>query len=224
MFCRHKTGVYKMIEAKLEITAEGYYSCDLTRRIPVRVDLVSINGPLGFGIIHSLTGNETPLSDYVKSLKKSKSIAEVRVTHQTDSQYWTEVTHQLKKKSIHETILESGCMSRFPIVIEGGSQIHHMLAPDQESFQMAFDTLRKRFSKVRVLNVRRSPRGSLGPSLTQKQYEAVKLAMSEGYYDIPRRTEIQDMAKKLKIGRVAMQERLRRAERTIMNEFAGEYL
>ena len=212
-----------MIEARLEITAEGYYSCDLTRKIPVRVDLVSINGPLGFGIIQSLTGKEKPLLDYLNALEKSPSIVEVRVTHETPEQYWTEVIHQLKKKSIHETILESGCMSRLPIVIEGGTQIHHLLAPDQDEFRLVFDKLRSRFLKVRVLNVRRSPRGSLGPGLTSKQLDAIKLAISKGYYDIPRNTEITKLAKKLKIKRVAMQERLRRAERTIMSQFAEEY-
>ncbi|MFX1560590.1 MAG: helix-turn-helix domain-containing protein [Promethearchaeota archaeon] len=213
-----------MIEAKLEITAEGYYSCDLTRNIPVRVDLISLNGPLGFGIIQSLTGDEKPLIDYVKALKKSASIVEVRVTHETRVQYWTEVTHKLKTKSIHETILESGCMSRLPIVIEGGTQIHHLLAPDSSAFRLAFDRLRSRFAKVRILNVHRSPRGSLGPGLTNKQMDAIKLAISNGYYDMPRRSEIEKLAKKLKIKRVAMQERLRRAERTIMHQFAEEYL
>ncbi|MGD9396711.1 MAG: helix-turn-helix domain-containing protein [Candidatus Thorarchaeota archaeon] len=213
-----------MIEAKLEITAEGYYSCDITRKIPVRVDLISINGPLGFGIIQSLSGEEKPLIDYVKSLKKSSSIAEVRVTYKTPEQYWTEVTHKLRRKSIHQTILESGCMSRLPIVIEGGTQIHHILAPDTSAFRLAFDNLRSRFAKVRVLSVRRSPRGTLGLGLTQKQLDAIRLAISNGYYDMPRRSEIEKLAKKLKIKRVAMQERLRRAERTIMNQFAEEYL
>jgi predicted DNA binding protein len=214
----------RLIEARLEITAEGYYSCDLTRKIPVRVDLVSINGPLGFGIIQSLTGKEKPLSDYVKALEQSSSIVEVRVTHETPEQYWTEVIHRLKKKSIHETILECGCMSRFPIVIEGGTQIHHLLAPNQDAFRLAFDTLRARFLKVRILNIRRSPRGPLGPGLTNKQMDAIKLAISKGYYDMPRGSEIKHLAKKLKIKRVAMQERLRRAERTIMHQFADEYL
>ena len=171
-----------------------------------------------------MTGDEKPLSAYVRALKKSSSIVEVRVTHETPHQYWTEVIHKLKKKSIHETILESRCMSRLPIVIEGGTQIHHLLAPDQDSFRMAFDKLRSRFSKVRVLNIRRSPSGSLGPSLTKKQMDAMKLAISKGYYEIPRRTEIKQLAKKLKIKRVAMQERVRRAERTIMHQFAEEYL
>ncbi|MFW9965154.1 MAG: helix-turn-helix domain-containing protein [Candidatus Sifarchaeia archaeon] len=212
-----------MIEAKLEITAEGYYSCDLTRRVPVRVVLVSINGPLGFGIIQSPTGNEKPISDYIKELKKSSSIIEVRVTHKTPSQYWTEVTHKLSTKSIHETILESRCMSRLPIIIEGGTQIHYLLAPTQEAFRLVFDNLRSRFSNVRVLSVRRSPKGTLGPGLTEKQLDAVKLAISNGYYEIPRRSEIRQLAKKLKIKRVAMQERLRRAERIIMQQFAEEY-
>ena len=224
MLCRHKTGVYKMIEAKLEITAEAYYSCDLTRRIPVRVDLVSINGPLGFGIITSRTGAQKPIEEYVKALKKSTSITEVRVTHEGPDQYWTEVVHQLEKKSIHETILESGCMSRLPIVIENGTQIHHLLAPDQDAFRLAFDTLRKRFSRVRILNVSRTAEGFLGPPLTKKQVDAIKLAISKGYYEIPRRTDVRQLAEKLKIRRVAMQERLRRAERTIMNQFAEEYL
>lgn len=212
-----------MIEAKLEITAEGYYSCDLTRRVPVRVVLVSINGPLGFGIIQSLTGNEKSISNYIKELQKSSSIIEVKVTHKTPSQYWTEVTHKMSTKSIHETILESRCMSRLPIIIEGGTQIHHLLAPTQEAFRLVFDNLRSRFSKVRVLSVRRSPKGTLGLGLTDKQLDAVKLAISNGYYEIPRRSEIIKLAQKLKIKRVAMQERLRRAERIIMRQFAEEY-
>jgi predicted DNA binding protein len=115
-------------------------------------------------------------------------------------------------------------MSRLPIVIEGGTQIHHLLAPNQEAFRKAFDTLRERFSKVHVLKIRRSPRGSLGPGLTDKQLDAIKLAISNGYYDMPRKAEIKNLAKKLKIKRVAMQERLRRAERTIMQQFSEEYL
>ncbi|MHA3963244.1 MAG: helix-turn-helix domain-containing protein [Candidatus Thorarchaeota archaeon SMTZ1-45] len=213
-----------MIEAKLEITAEGYYSCDLTRRIPVRIILVSINGPLGFGIIQSLTGSNNPISDYIVELKKSPSIIEVRVTHKSVNQFWTEVTHKLSTKSMHETILESHCMSRLPIIIEGGTQIHHLLAPNQDAFRLAFDNLRSRFSKVRVLSVYRSPKGTLGSGLTDKQLEAVKVAILNGYYEIPRKSEIKELSKILKIKRVAMQERLRRAERIIMQQFAEEHL
>jgi len=213
-----------MIEAKIEITAEGYYSCDLTRKIPVRVDLISINGPVGFGIIQSLTGEEKPLIRYVKALDKSSSTVEVKVTHKSVEQYWTEVIHRLKQKSIHQTILDSGCMSRLPIIIEGGKQVHQLLAPDQEAFKIAYDTLKANFTKVKLLRIRRSPRGIQTPGLTAKQMDAIKEAILSGYYEIPRQVEVTHLAEKLDIKRVAAQERLRRAERTIMNQFAEEYL
>lgn len=213
-----------MIEAKLEIAAEGYYSCDLTRKIPVKVHLVSINGPLGFGIIESLTGEEKPIVRYVKALEKSSSTVEVKVTHKTPELYWTEVVHKLKQKSIHETILDCGCMSRLPIVIASGTQIHHLLAPNQAAFRTAFDTLRDNFTKVTLLRIRRSPGGIFGPGLTEKQMEAIKEAIVHGYYEIPRKCEIKHLAKTLGIKRVAAQERLRRAERTIMNQFSEEFL
>ncbi|MGY5864417.1 MAG: helix-turn-helix domain-containing protein [Candidatus Thorarchaeota archaeon] len=213
-----------MIEARIEVVAEGYYSCDLTRKIPVRVDLISINGPLGFGIIQSLTGDEKPLIKYVKALESSTSISEVRITHKSPVVYWSEVVHRLKAQSIHETILNSGCMSRLPIVIQEGKQVHQLLAPDQAAFRIAFDNLRANFKKVQLLSVHRSPSGTPSSGLTTKQLEAIEKAFKMGYYAIPRKCEIKEIAKQLGIKRVAAQERIRRAERTIMNQFANEYL
>ncbi|MHA2047093.1 MAG: helix-turn-helix domain-containing protein [Candidatus Thorarchaeota archaeon] len=213
-----------MIEARIEVFAEGYYSCDLTRKIPVRVDLISINGPLGFGIIRSLTGDEKPLEKYVSALESSSSTSEVRITHKSTEVYWSEVVHKLESKSIHETILDSGCMSRLPIIIEGGKQVHQLLAPNQTAFRIAFDNLRSNFKKVRLLRVHRSPKGSPHSGLTTKQMGAIKEAIKSGYYEIPRKCEVKQIAKQLGIKRVATQERLRRAERRIMNHFADEHL
>jgi hypothetical protein len=115
-------------------------------------------------------------------------------------------------------------MSRLPIIIEGGKQVHQLLAPDQEAFKIAYDTLKANFTKVKLLRIRRSPRGIHTPGLTAKQMDAIKEAILSGYYEIPRQVEVTHLAKKLDIKRVAAQERLRRAERTIMNQFAEEYL
>ncbi|MHA2160534.1 MAG: helix-turn-helix domain-containing protein [Candidatus Thorarchaeota archaeon] len=204
-----------MIEAKIEVIAEAY---------PVRVNLISINGPLGFGIIQSLTGDEDPLVKYVKALENSSSISEVRITHKSPEVYWSEVVHKMNTKSIHETILESGCMSRLPIIIEHGRQVHQLLAPDQTAFRIAFDNLRENFKKVKLLRVHRSPKGSPSSGLTTKQLGAMREAINSGYYDIPRKCEVKQIAKQLGIKRVATQERMRRAERIIMNQFADEYL
>jgi len=208
-----------MIEAILQIASENYYSCELTRTIPVRVSLITINGPEGFGIIESRDGTEAPLKKYTKFMKKSPSILEFEITHKSSLQYWTRAVHSIDGASIHDTILESGCMTKLPIIISRGSQYHTILAPSQEEFSQLFDSLKERFTSVKIEKLRRYPSGVIAPILSPKQMEAVLLAYARGYYEIPRKCEVQDISKEVGIKRVAMQERLRRAERTIMKEF-----
>ena len=208
-----------MIEAVLKITSENYYSCELTRTIQVRVSLVTINGPEGFGIIESLDGTEKPLKKYVRFMKKSASISEFSITHKSEHLYWTRAVHKIKGESIHGTVLENGCMTRLPIIITGGSQYHTIYAPSQREFSQMFNSLKERFTSVKIERVRRFPTGMTSPILTRKQSDAIAIAFSHGYYEIPRGTEIKIIAKDLGIKRVAMQERLRRAEKAIIREY-----
>jgi len=208
-----------MIEAILKITSENYYSCELTREIPVRVSLVTINGPEGFGIIESLNGTERPLRKYTKLMKKSPSINEFEVLHKSDLLYWTRAVHNIDGDSILDTVLENGCMTRLPIIVTQGYQSHFILAPSQRKFSQMFASLKKRFTSVAIERVKRYPDGMTHPLLTRKQMEAISLAHSRGYYEIPRESEIEQLSKKLGIKRVAMQERIRRAEKKIITEF-----
>ncbi|PNX52837.1 MAG: hypothetical protein BV458_07490 [Thermoplasmata archaeon M9B2D] len=209
-----------MIEAVLQIASENYYSCEITRTIPVRVSLVAINGPEGFGIIESLDGTETPLKRYAKSMKHSKNIIEFEVTHRSETQYWTRARHFMKDKSILETVLESGCMTKLPIVIANGKQTHTILSPTQMEFSRMFDNLKRRFTSVELERLRRYPSSISNPLLTKKQEEAFEIAWIRGYYDMPRKSEIKNLASEIGIKRVAFQERLRRAEKAIAKEFA----
>jgi len=212
-----------MIEAVLQIASEKYYSCELTRKIPVRINIVTINGPEGFGIVESLSGTEAPLRKYIKFMKQSSSILEIEISHKSKLQYWTRAVHSIDGASIHDTVLENGCMTRLPIIISRGNQFHTILAPSQHEFTRMFDSLKERFTSVKIKQIRRYPSGIVAPLLTPKQTEAVGLAYARGYYEIPRKCEVQEIAKILGIKRVAMQERLRRAGRAIMEDFVRKH-
>ncbi len=222
--CRLVTGVYKVIEAQLQISSERYYSCEITRTLPVRVNLIAINGPVGFGIIEALDGKESTLAAYVESMRRSSSILSFDITYASPSMYWTRAHHELGGESIHETILESGCMNRLPIVIQKGLQNHTVLAPSQEAFKTMYEALTDRFTEVRIRRISRSPVGQFLPRLTVKQAEAFRIAFRNGYYDMPRATTVEKLGRKLGIKRVAMQERLRRAERSVLQQYADNYL
>ncbi|MFX0107475.1 MAG: helix-turn-helix domain-containing protein [Candidatus Hodarchaeota archaeon] len=209
-----------VIESRIEVSAEDYYSCDLTKTIPVRVSLVTINGDTGFGIAEPLEGGEVSVKKYIQGLRSSSSILKVEIMFQSKEAYWTRVVHKMSRDSIYETVLKSGCMSRLPIVIQRGVQYHTILAPSQDAFRNLLQTLRSRFDRVRIRRIQSRPGISLASPLTKKQQEAFQLAFDSGYYEIPRKSTIEELCSELNIKRVAMQERLRRAEQRILSEFA----
>jgi predicted DNA binding protein len=184
------------------------------------VTLVTINGDTGFGITESSKGDEEAIQNYIKGLEASPSIKEVSIIHRSQEAYWTRVVHELDRASIHETILDSGCMTRLPIVVEQGLQYHTVLAPSQDTLSELIRLLRTRFPHVRIRRLKSQPTASFGIALTEKQKEAFLLAFQSGYYEMPRKSRIDQMCKILGIKRVAMQERLRRAEWRIISEFA----
>ena len=56
----------------------------------------------------------------------------------------------------------------------------------------------------------------LHPKLSPKQKEAVELAVKEGYYNYPRKIDLEGLAKLSKVKRQTYQENLRRAEKKLV--------
>ena len=54
--------------------------------------------------------------------------------------------------------------------------------------------------------------------LTEQQHEALTAAVEQGYYDIPRETDAQELADELDISHQALSERMRRATKNLVTE------
>ncbi|MFC4989150.1 helix-turn-helix domain-containing protein [Saliphagus infecundisoli] len=59
-------------------------------------------------------------------------------------------------------------------------------------------------------------------ALTEAQEEAINEAYDRGYYDVPRRISLEDLATELDISHQALSERLRRANKVLASEQVGE--
>ncbi|MBS3794105.1 MAG: helix-turn-helix domain-containing protein [Candidatus Thorarchaeota archaeon] len=211
-----------MIQSTFEISARDYYSCELTRKIPVRVLIVTISGPTGFGIVESLDDSGRFIEEYIDALRASDSVVEVSVTYKSPRVYWTRVTHQLDFPSIHETILECGSMTKLPIIIQDGIQKHSVLSPSRAHLGTLLKILRRRFTTAKIRLLRSNPLSLFESLLTEKQEEAILAAYRAGYYEIPHPITVSELASELGISRVAMQERLRRAENRIIESFVQQ--
>lgn len=215
-----------MIQTNLQISSEDYYLCELTDKIPVKVTIVTIRLPEGYGLIEALEGGERSIQTYVDSIKASESVLEFEVTYSSPTIYFTRSVHNLDFPSIYETILESGSMSLLPIIIVKGVQHHTVYSPSRNALKNLLVTLKSRFSRVKIISLTSTPFKSKPTFLTPKQLEAFQLAFEKGYYEIPRRSKIniERLAQYIGIKRVAMQERLRRAEQRILSDFARRNL
>ncbi|MHA2253860.1 MAG: helix-turn-helix domain-containing protein [Candidatus Kariarchaeaceae archaeon] len=211
-----------MIQSQIRIGAKDYYSCKLTIEYPVKVSIIAINGPVGFGFIESNQSKQ--IENYITALSSSSKVLSVEITNKSENVYWTRVTHKLDNPSIHETILESGNVTFLPIIIEGGWQYHSVFSPNATAFRSLIQDLMKTGYTLKILKSSSIPYYKKAQTLTQKQMDAFSLAMNSEYYAIPRKAKLGDIAQKLGIKRVAMQERLRRAELKIFEKFAIEQL
>ena len=108
--------------------------------------------------------------------------------------------------------------------IENGVQRHVILAPTRDALSQLLKELRSRFTKVSVKRISSTADSPFSRVLTQKQHEAFLLAHRSGYYRLQKRPKLSDLSKTLGIKRVAMQERLRRAEARIMDWFNEEHM
>jgi predicted DNA-binding protein (UPF0251 family) len=81
------------------------------------------------------------------------------------------------------------------------------------------EVLRELFDKGVNVKVNKVIRLKPNAGLTQKQFEALRVAYSLGYFDYPKRASIRDVAQKLGVSISTATELLRRAERRLVEAY-----
>ncbi|MFX0085216.1 MAG: helix-turn-helix domain-containing protein [Candidatus Hodarchaeota archaeon] len=212
-----------MIQTKLDISPKDYPTCKITRKTDVKVTIVAIQYPEGYGYVEALNGSEKTIRDYVNASKTLKDVEEYEVLFSSPSIYWTRSIFSQDFPSIYKTILEVGSMPLLPLIIARGVQHYTILSPSSNLLKKLLKTLKERFTSIEIISLSSIPQKLHKSLLSPKQSEAFNLAYNEGYYNIPRKIKIEDMAYKLGIKRTAMQERLRRAEKQIFTDYVKKF-
>jgi predicted DNA binding protein len=208
-----------MIQTKLDISPKDYPTCKFTKKTDVKVTIVAIQYPEGYGYVESLSGDENAIQSYINASRTFKDVEEYEVLFSSPTIYWTRSIYSHDFPSIYKTILEVGSMPLLPLIIARGVQHYTILSPSSNMLKKLLKTLKKRFTSVEIISLSSIPQKLHKSLLTPKQSEAFNLAYNEGYYHIPRKIKIEVLAHKLGIKRTAMQERLRRAEQHIFTDY-----
>lgn len=128
--------------------------------------------------------------------------------------------------AIEAYLVRNDCLLLPPLRYEGGAKVCRVLALDSASLTDLYRDLLADDTDVDVRSKRRvnvaseeaplSP-SSLLPDLSPRQYDALYVAVDDGYYEIPRRTTTADIADRLGVNRRTAEEHLRRAENKLVD-------
>lgn len=97
-----------------------------------------------------------------------------------------------------------------------GSELWEIGCWQREKLMKLVSALKKKYN-VKILNISEKKVGYLSiiqviPKLTEKQKKALLIAINEGYYEMPRKIELEQLAKIMKISFSTYRQHLRTAE------------
>ncbi len=90
--------------------------------------------------------------------------------------------------------------------------------PDRDAFLSFVEWWQDTYETISVDALYRSDDDFGGTGLTALQHETLRRAMEEGYFDVPRRTTLEELAEEFEISAQAMSVRLRRGTAAMIEE------
>jgi predicted DNA binding protein len=131
-----------------------------------------------------------------------------------------------KETTVHDNIQELEILNLMPIYYTMGHEYYRLIAFRHEALAELFDRLTDHGFQVDVLE--KAPfngmvsdslvtLNSLVGGLTDKQVDAIVAAYNNGYYQTPRRVNVQTIADRVRVPRTTLQEHLNKAENKLIS-------
>ena len=165
---------------------------------------------------HVLEGKEKDIKNYIKDVKKDKRIKKLEVKKNVIISLAVEKRTKKELKAFEALYNEKLIYVKPGINYPDGSEIWEIASFDRKDLVQLFSFVEKHYQgKLLFLKQIKVPKifiPKIMPELTDKQYNAFKLASEQGYYEFPRKTNLHKLAKLAKISRPTFEEHLRKAE------------
>lgn len=166
---------------------------------------------------HILQGNETNKEKFIKDFKKEKAIKKLEkkgnlIVTLNKNPGWMAAYMPLWDKKIIQTK---------PVIQKpDGMELWEMACWEKQPLTDILQRLPKEF-KINLKSLKQTKIDELFlphimPKLTEKQKMILELAVKEGYFDFPRKINLDGLAKRMKISKQTLQQHLRIAEKKLI--------
>lgn len=170
---------------------------------------------------HTLGGDSKKIKSFVRDLKKDNRLTNLEVDNNT-----LFFIGKNKGEKIPSSFYNQKMFFTKPVFVDKeGFEFWEVASWNRRILEEFLDKLEKQKDiHTEMLSFKNTKLNdvyfpAVMPQLTEKQKRAFELAVEQGYYDIPKRTELKKLAKLLGISLATYQEHLKRAEAKIIPKF-----
>jgi predicted DNA binding protein len=131
-----------------------------------------------------------------------------------------------RETTVHDNIGELEILNIMPIFCEGGFEYSRLIAFRHEALSELFERLSGHGFRFEVeeklpfngiVSDTLIPLNSLMAKMTDRQIDAISAAYNCGYYQTPRRVNVETIANRVKVPRTTLQEHLNKAENKLIS-------
>jgi predicted DNA binding protein len=209
-----------MFEAKFKLNHFGCWTIGLSRFKSkfVTHNTVSLTEGLVQDITEVMLATKKEANEIKKYFRNNKLIKKFEILQETDKKLLIQIfTDTSGIRSIVHTVLRNKCFLAKKVPLVAGYEIWTIAAPKKTAIKNALDDIRK-LGEFKLLHIKKSTFD--GFNLSENQEKILRLAISYGYYNWPKKITIQNLAKKIGLSKPTVAEHLRKAEiKVIIREF-----
>ena len=161
-------------------------------------------------------GTEKSNKDLIKDLKKSSQVTELEVNNNF-------IVITSKVPLYMEPLFNSRIIQPEPIIIDPKTKSHIWTLASfkreelEKVIKFANKYLNGKLLKLKEEKINNISITSILPNLSQKQHQAMQLAMSNGYYKYPKNIKMKELAIIMDISYSTFQEHLKKAESKLIS-------
>jgi len=208
-----------MREAKLALYHHDCWTSKLLEKFP-GIDLrvispISITNHTKSGLDYSFLcelrfKTEEEFKNYWVMLQKTKEVSTIKKMYKEGGKALLSIRGSMVE-SAYEAIINKNCTHLSNLQLKSGYELYHILAEDPKAIPKLLSELEE-MGEVKILRIGKYRQEENPLSLTDKQKNALMLAMAYDYYTWPRSITLEELSKVAKVSRRTFHDNLRKAE------------
>lgn len=175
------------------------------------------NDAFWYSEAHILQGEEENKKKFIRDLKKDNSITQL----EQKGNFIITLNKRPSWMSVYMPLWDKRLIQIKPIVQKtDGTELWEMACWDKEPLMQILERLPKEF-RIKLKSIEETKIDDIFlphimPKLSEKQKQVIQLAVKRGYFDFPRKANLDKLAKEMKISKQTLQQHLRIAEKKLV--------